>query len=87
MSFNLQMQPKPAARKNLNTRYTLLPYLYTFFYNHTRYGDPVLRSLKLNFPEDEGIANHCKHDLNHPIVRISGHEPAHADDRIREKKV
>ena len=42
-----------AARKNLNTRYTLLPYLYTLFYNHTRYGDPVLTSLKFNFPEDE----------------------------------
>ena len=46
-----------SALKALNMRYTLLPYLYTLFYENTIAGDPVLRSLKLNFPEDQDTNN------------------------------
>lgn len=41
-----------SARKALTKRYSLLPVLYTLFYENTVSGDPVLRSLKWNFPED-----------------------------------
>ena len=41
-----------AARKALDTRYSLLPYLYSLTWHSHRTGDPVLRSLRLNFPRD-----------------------------------
>lgn len=41
-----------SARRVLNLRYSLLPYLYTLFYDvHTK-GGTVIRSLMQNFPED-----------------------------------
>jgi len=41
-----------ASRNALNMRYTLLPYLYTLFYNANTAGDMVARALWMNFPED-----------------------------------
>lgn len=42
-----------AARNALRLRYQLLPFLYTLFHQNSVYGDPVVRSLKMNFPRDE----------------------------------
>ena len=41
-----------SAKSALRIRYSLLPFLYTLFYRNTKYGDPVLRSLKMNYPHD-----------------------------------
>jgi lysosomal alpha-glucosidase len=41
-----------SAKKNLNIRYSLLPYLYTLFYQNFVTGAPILRSLKMNYPSD-----------------------------------
>lgn len=41
-----------AAKKALDVRYSLLPYLYTLFYNHTMTAAPVIRSLTYNYPLD-----------------------------------
>ena len=40
------------VRTALRTRYTLLPYLYTLFYLHTREGSTVARPLWHEFPQD-----------------------------------
>ena len=45
-----------AAKKALNIRYELLPYIYTLFFDNHMHGTPVARSLKMNFPNDERIA-------------------------------
>lgn len=44
-----------AANKNaLTKRYSLLPYLYTLMYRANRFGEPVVKSLQMDFyPQDE----------------------------------
>ena len=44
-----------AARVALQIRYQLLPYLYTLFYKNSLGGDPVVRSLQMNFPDDANV--------------------------------
>ena len=42
-----------AAKKVLEQRYRMLPYLYTLMYRANKFGDTVVRGLFMNFPEDE----------------------------------
>lgn len=44
---------EPICRKFLETRYKLLPYLYSAAYETHTTGLPIIRSLGLSFPEDE----------------------------------
>lgn len=41
------------ARRYIELRYRLLPYLYSLFWEHTRNGMPVMRALFLHYPNDE----------------------------------
>ncbi|MEM2480987.1 MAG: glycoside hydrolase family 31 protein [Candidatus Hadarchaeales archaeon] len=41
------------ARDFIRLRYSLLPYLYSLFWEHTRNGMPILRPLFLHWPEQE----------------------------------
>uniref|UniRef100_A0A915BUK4 DUF5110 domain-containing protein n=3 Tax=Parascaris univalens TaxID=6257 RepID=A0A915BUK4_PARUN len=44
---------KNAIRDAIRQRYSLLPYWYTLFYEHTLTGKPVMRPLWAEFPDDE----------------------------------
>jgi lysosomal alpha-glucosidase len=44
-----------SAKKALVKRYTLLPYLYTLFFNNSIYGNPVARSLRHNYPKNKEL--------------------------------
>ncbi len=41
-------------RKTVELRYQFLPYLYTLFYQHEKTGEPVMRPLWYEFPNDKG---------------------------------
>jgi lysosomal alpha-glucosidase len=41
----------------LEKRYTLLPFLYSLFFRNSLTGEPVLRSLRFNFPKEESLAD------------------------------
>lgn len=41
------------ARRYIELRYRLLPYLYSLFWEHTRNGMPVMRAMFLHYPDDE----------------------------------
>jgi Alpha-glucosidases, family 31 of glycosyl hydrolases len=41
-------------RETIELRYKFLPYLYTLFYEHERTGEPVMRPLWYQFPDDKG---------------------------------
>jgi alpha-glucosidase len=41
-------------RATVELRYQFLPYLYTLFYNHEKTGEPVMRPLWYEFPNDKG---------------------------------
>jgi len=44
------------ARRYINLRYTLIPYLYNLFREHTLTGLPPMRPMILEFPDDEACA-------------------------------
>jgi len=44
-----------AIRDAINTRYDFLPYLYTTFYQATRTGEPFMRTMWSEFPDDESM--------------------------------
>ncbi len=48
------------ARKYLKLRYRLLPYLYSLFWKASQSGEPILRPLLYDFPED--VQTYCLHD-------------------------
>lgn len=41
-------------RETVELRYKFLPYLYTLFYQHERTGEPIMRPLWYEFPNDKG---------------------------------
>jgi alpha-glucosidase len=43
------------ARKYINLRYQLIPYIYSLFYEAKEKGIPILRSLILEFPDDPKV--------------------------------
>lgn len=43
------------VRAAVKKRYTYLPFWYTMFYEHQRYGLPVMRPLLTQYPEDEAV--------------------------------
>lgn len=43
------------VRDAIETRYKHLPVWYTLFYEHTRYGDPIIRPLFYHYPEDTNV--------------------------------
>eukprot|EP00095_Tigriopus_kingsejongensis_P002729 maker-scaffold226_size249562-snap-gene-1.14 protein:Tk02729 transcript:maker-scaffold226_size249562-snap-gene-1.14-mRNA-1 annotation:"maltase- intestinal-like" len=45
----------PIAKAALEIRYSLLPYLYSLFYEHTLYGSTVFRPLWHEFPTDANV--------------------------------
>lgn len=50
--------PEPsrsAAREALKTRYALLSLWYTMFYEHERYGSPVMRPMLAEYPLDKNV--------------------------------
>lgn len=47
-------------RKFIELRYRLMPYLYTIFWEHHRYGAPILRPLVML--EQQNISNHYRQD-------------------------
>ena len=51
------------SRRAVQTRYRLLPYLYTLFEHAARSGEPVMRPLVYHFPDDERV-----HTLNDQFV-------------------
>ncbi len=42
-------------KKSIELRYTLMPYIYTQFYEASRSGIPVMRPLFFDFPDDESL--------------------------------
>lgn len=50
------MLPEPflsRAREAIRKRYALLPLWYTMFYEHERFGDPVMRPMLMDYPKDK----------------------------------
>ena len=46
-----------AAKKALDKRYTLMPFLYTLFFKNSMTGNPVARSLKHNYPKEKELTS------------------------------
>jgi alpha-glucosidase len=46
-----------ASRVAMNIRYSLLPYWYTLFYKASKTGDPTIRALFYEFPDDSSLAD------------------------------
>ncbi|MHB1684423.1 MAG: glycoside hydrolase family 31 protein [Bacilli bacterium] len=67
-----------AIRKAIERRYTLLPHLYSLFYEHRMTGLPVMRALALEFPDDRNTRDLCdsfllgRNLLVAPIYRPDG---------------
>jgi alpha 1,3-glucosidase len=45
------------VRDAIQTRYRHIPQWYTLFYEHTRFGDPIIRPLFYQYPEDTNVYN------------------------------
>lgn len=50
------------SRNYMKLRYSLLPYLYSLFYEASQTGMPINRSLAIDFPFDEHIYDHRYHN-------------------------
>lgn len=46
-----------ASRVAMKIRYSLLPYWYTLFYKASKTGDPTIRALFYEFPDDSSLAD------------------------------
>ncbi|KAI4458322.1 alpha-glucosidase [Holotrichia oblita] len=51
--FDTEIQAR--VRQALQTRYKHLPYWYTLFFEHERTGDPIVRPLSYQYPEDASV--------------------------------
>lgn len=63
--------PEPtrgAIRKALRIRYSLLPYFYSLFYEAHLTGQPVVRPMFAEFPDDSAT-----HDLDEQFLWGKGH--------------
>lgn len=55
--YLLSEEAQNSIREALRIRYLHLPTWYTQFYEHNQFGDPVIRPLFFNFPDDPVAAN------------------------------
>ncbi|XP_030754513.1 neutral alpha-glucosidase C-like [Sitophilus oryzae] len=51
--FRFPNETQVILRETIGLRYKHLPYWYTLFYEHTRTGDPIVRPLLYEYPEDK----------------------------------
>ena len=60
-----------AILSHIKLRYRLLPYLYSLGAMAHRYGEPVMRSLLIDFPEDEEVHDICDEYLLGPALLVA----------------
>ena len=60
-----------AAKKAMDVRFQLLPYLYTLFYNAHTKGDTVMRALAWEFPDDPSLANADRQFFLGPSILVT----------------
>lgn len=60
-----------AAKTAMNIRYSLLPYMYTLFYNAHTQGDTVMRALTWEFPNDPSLAAADRQFLLGPSLLVT----------------
>lgn len=60
-----------ASRKAMNIRYSLLPYMYTLFYEAHTTGTTVMRALQWEFPNDPTLANIDNQFLLGPSILVT----------------
>lgn len=44
-------------REAIRGRYRILPYFYTLFYGHATWGEPIMRPLFMQYPDDKNVEN------------------------------
>lgn len=60
-----------AAKKAMDVRFQLLPYLYTLFYNAHMKGETVMRALAWEFPNDPSLANADRQFFLGPSILVT----------------
>jgi alpha-glucosidase len=60
-----------ATKKAMATRFQLLPYIYTLFYNANQNGDTVMRALAWEFPDDPSLANADRQFFLGPSILVT----------------
>jgi alpha 1,3-glucosidase len=53
--YQMSEETQYIVRIAIRRRYQHLPQLYTLFYEHTRFGDPIIRPLFYHYPEDTNV--------------------------------
>ena len=60
-----------ASRAAMQVRYSLLPYWYTLFYKASTLGDPTIRPLFYEFPDDVTLAEADRQFLVGPAILVT----------------